>query len=173
MYHDAAGKVDHAPAHEQPFGVPGHVSQRTVDEEEKEHHEEHVGRKTYTLGEGTRDERWGDDGELHLEQGKQCQRNRGTTQYIACGCRIDRTTHIMKHRECQRITNHTAYIVAKAKRETNDHPKHGYQSHGDKRLQHRRDHILRTYHAAVEERQTWCHHQNENRGCNEPRHVGR
>ena len=123
MYHDAAGKVDHAPAHEQPFGVPGHVSQRTVDEEEKEHHEEHVGRKTYTLGEGTRDERGGDDGELHLEQGKQCQRNGCSAQNIAGRGGVDFCTYILEHEERQRITDDTANIVAKAQREANDYPK--------------------------------------------------
>ena len=56
------------------------MGQRTVDDEEEKHHEEHIGRETYTLSKRTRNQRWCDDGELHLEEGEQGQRNRGTAQ---------------------------------------------------------------------------------------------
>ena len=153
--------------------MPCHVSQRTIDDEKEKHHEEHIGRKPHTLCKRTRNQRRGDDGKLHLEQGKQRQRNRGTAQHVACRSGIDGSAYVMKHGECERIADHAADVVAKAQREADHHPQHRNQSHGDKRLQHRRDDVLRTHHAAIEKRQTRCHHQHKNSGGNQPRHISR
>ena len=104
--------------------MPRHVRQRTVDHEKEEHHEKHIGRKAHTLSKRTCDQRRGDDGELHLEQGEQCQRDGCTAQDVACRSGIYIGTHTVEHRERQRIANHTADIIAKAQRETYDHPEH-------------------------------------------------
>ena len=151
--------------------MPCHMSQRTIDDEEEENHEEHICREAYTFCKRTGNQRRCNDGKLHLKQGKERQRYRCTTQDVSCRCGIDLSTNVLKHQERQRIANDTTDVVAKAQRETDDHPQHRNQSHSDKRLEHRRNYILRSYHAAVEERQTWRHHQHENRGCNQPSHI--
>ena len=104
--------------------MPRHVSQRTVDEEEEENHKEHIGREAHTLSKRARNQRRRDDGELHLEQGKERQRDGGTTQDVACRRCIDLGTYVLEHQERQRITNNTSNIVAKAQREANDYPEH-------------------------------------------------
>ena len=71
MNDDATGKIYYTPAKEKPLGMPCHVGQRTVDKEKEEHHEEQVCREAHPLGKRPRNERGRDDGELHLEQGKQ------------------------------------------------------------------------------------------------------
>ena len=152
--------------------MPRHVGQRTIDKEEEKHHEEHVSRKAYTLSKRARDQRGRDDGKLHLEEGEQCQGYRRTTQYIASGCGIDGPSYPMEHRERQGIADHTTDVVAKTQREADHHPEDRNQSHGDKRLQHGRDDILRPHHTTIEERQTWRHHQHENSGRDQPSHIG-
>ena len=83
MHHDTTGEVNHAPFHEESLRMPRHVGQRTVDDEEEKHHEEHVGREAYALSKRARDQRRRNDSELHLEQGKQCQWNRRTKENLA------------------------------------------------------------------------------------------
>ena len=38
------------PLHKESLGMPRHVGQRTIDDKEEEHHEEHIGREAHTLG---------------------------------------------------------------------------------------------------------------------------
>ena len=103
--------------------MPRHVGQRTVDEKEEEYHEEHVGREAHALSKGASDKRWRDDGKLHLKQGKQSQRNGGTTQHVASRRGIDFGTYILEHQERQGIANDATDIVTKTQRETDDYPK--------------------------------------------------
>ena len=79
MHHDASGKVDMAPLHEQTLWMPRHVGQWTVDHKEEKHHEEHIGRETHTFGKRPCNQRRGDDGKLHLKQGIESQWNSGST----------------------------------------------------------------------------------------------
>ena len=77
MYHYPSGEVMDMHQGEEPLGMPGAMGQRTVDKDDPENHEEQVARETHSLGKRASDERRGDDGKLHLEQGEQRQGNRG------------------------------------------------------------------------------------------------
>ena len=160
------------PAAEQSLGMPCHVGQRTIYHEEEKHHEEHISGKPHPFGKRTRNERGGDDGKFHLEQREERQWDCSTTQYVSCRSGINTTTHTLKHQERQRIAYHTADVVAKAKRESYNHPQDRNQAHGDKRLEHGGNHILRSYHATIEKRQSRCHHQHKDGGGNQPSHIG-
>ena len=66
--HDSPpGEVEDAGLHEEAVRVPGHVGQGAVDEDGEEDDEDQVGGEADTLGNGTGNQRRGDDGELELE----------------------------------------------------------------------------------------------------------
>lgn len=79
--HDrAAGEVQDAGLVEQALGVPHHVRQGRVQEDGEERDEDHVRREAHTLGQGTRDQRGRDHGELQ-GGGTARRQNKGMRQH--------------------------------------------------------------------------------------------
>ena len=78
----------------------------------------------------------------------------------------------MEHREGRWIANDPANVISKTQGKADNHPQHGDETHGNERLEHRGDNILSPHHTAVEERQSWRHHQHKDGSRNQPSHIG-
>lgn len=152
--------------------MPRHVGQRTVDEDEKPDHEKQVRREAHSLGKGAGDERGGDDGKLHLEEGIEGQGDGGTTQYLARGGGEGVCSHALKHEEGGGVADDAADVVAKGEAEAEDHPQDTDDSHGDETLQHGGNNVFGSHHTAIEEGETRGHHEHEDGGRDEPCHIG-
>ena len=128
------------------------------------------------LGKRSRDERGGDDGEFHLKECEQGQRNRGSGDAYLRG-NVFRVGHVgdadvVKHEEVCGIAYDVPDVVAESEAEPEDHPYDADHAHYDKALKHCRNHVLDPDHAAIEERQARSHHQHEYRGSDHPCHIG-
>ena len=84
-----------------------------------------------------------------------------------------RLTHAVEHEEGQRIPQESAQAVAERQAETHGQPDQADQTQGHDALEHRRDHVLQTDHAPVEEGQAGRHQQHQRRGRQHPGHIAR
>ena len=170
MNDDAAREVVDADAHQvvqKAVWMPRPVRKRAVDEHAEEHHEHEVRREANALRERARDERRRDDGELHLEESEERERDGRRDRHVHL------RAHAAEHEELRRVADQaeSAHVVAETKRESEHHPEHRDDAHRDETLENRGDDVLAPHHAAVEEREAGRHHQHEDRRGDHPGDV--
>ncbi|MNZ66102.1 hypothetical protein D3C78_843140 [compost metagenome] len=166
VHHGAAGEVEHAPVpHQAAVAGPDHVRDRCIHQGEPDAHEDQHRGELHPLGEGTDDQRRGDDREGHLEGdeyrlGEQRRRRgqarrrhasqEGFGQAADEGIEVDYTLL------------HTGGIERQAI--AVNHPQHTDQAGDRKALHHYREHVLGTHHTAVEQGQARDGHE-QHQGC--------
>ncbi|MNP13378.1 hypothetical protein D3C76_1056570 [compost metagenome] len=162
MHHGATGEVQHAPVpHQGAVAAPDHVRDRRIDQGEPHRGEDQHGGELHALGEGTDDQRRGDDGEGHLEgdedafregRGQAIHRQaieEGLVQTTDEGAEVGYTFFHAGRIEGQAVT-------------VND-PQDADQRGDGEALHHHRQHVLGAHHAAVEQRQAGNGHQQHER----------
>ncbi len=152
VHHDAAGKVEHAPAL-QNSPAPNHVHEGEVNEGEPSRQKQAVGLEAHAIGEGARNERRGDDGEHHLVSNED---HHGDGVVRGRSCEIDAVqAGVME------IADDAVPVPAEAQRISVQIPDDGGPAHRDKALDHDGEDVLASYQAAVEESEAWGHQHDE------------
>ena len=157
----APGEVDRVQAAraEKPAAPLG-VRERAVDDQRPQADEDQVAAEAHPLAERPRDERRGDDGELHLERHVHQRRNRG-------GVAVRRAVDAAQHHVLQ-AADHPPVIGAERQRVPHDHPQQADHADRHEGLDHRRDHVLRAYQPSVEQREPRHHEEHQRRRGQHP-----
>ncbi|MNE37730.1 hypothetical protein D3C80_1315970 [compost metagenome] len=163
MHHGATGEVQHAPVpHQAAVAGPDHVGDRCVDQGEPHGHEDQHRGELHALGEGTDDQRRGDDGEGHLEGDEHAFREgadqavRGQAAEKRLGQPADEGV------EVDDPLLHAGGVEGQAV--AVEDPQHADQAGDGEALHHHRKDVLGTDHAAVEQRQAGDGHEQDQRG---------
>ena len=152
--HVASRKVDRADRRERTALAPYHVGDGIVHHERPEQHEQHERLEAHAPGDGTRDERRGDDGEHHLEQGICKKRDAG------CIRSSFRGTDAVHHHVLE-TADDAAMVLPEREREAHDDPQHGLEPNGAHGREYVVDHVLAPAKAPIEEREPRCHKQHQ------------
>ena len=160
VHHGAAREVEHAHGAEPPAS-PYPVADRCVHQRQPRTHEDQHGGELHALGKRADDQRRGNDGEGHLEGHEDRFRNRSIEGINADAFheRFAQTTPIRPG-------------VAEGDAVGIQRPQHGDQCGNGEALHHRRQHVLGSHHAGVEQRQARDrHHQHQRRRGQHPGRV--
>ncbi len=170
MHHGAAGEVQHAPVpHQAAVTGPDHVRDRRIDEGEPYGHEHQHRGEFHAFGEGADDECRGDDGEGHLEGDEHAFREGADQAVDGQAAEKGALQPTDEGAEVGHARFHAGGIEGQAV--AVDHPEDAHQAGDGEALHHHRQHVLRTDHAAIEQRQAGNGHEQHQRGGGE--HPGR
>ncbi|CRQ21749.1 hypothetical protein PAERUG_E3_London_17_VIM_2_03_09_05208 [Pseudomonas aeruginosa] len=165
VHHGAAGEVQHAPVpHQGAVTAPDHVRDRRVDHGEPDRHEDQHRRELHALGEGADDQRRSDDREGHLEGDEHAFREQRGGGSQAVGGETAEEGLVQSADEGIEVEDallHPGGIERQAV--AIDHPENGDQAGDGEALHHDRQHVLRSHHAAVEQRQAGDGHEQDER----------
>ncbi|MNI63954.1 hypothetical protein D3C73_1193680 [compost metagenome] len=171
VHHGAASEVEHAPVpHQRAITAPDHVRDRRVNQGEPDAHEHQHCRELHAFGEGTHDQRRGDDGEGHLEGNEdrfreQCGSRRQAVRRYAAEERLGEAAD--EGIEVEHALFHTGGIEGHAV--TVNDPENAHQAGDGKALHHHREYVLRTHHTTVVQGQARDgHEQHQRRGSQHP-----
>ncbi len=155
--HDrSTGEVEGALACEPPAGKD-HVRDRRVHDDQPHGDEDHVGGELHPVSSRSRDQRWRDDRERHLERAEQHERDRERSEEpIRIG---QRGPDILHPREVEVADEALVARVAERQAEGDRAPQDPEDPHREEVLHQHAEHVLRADHAAVEERQARGHEQ--------------
>jgi hypothetical protein len=157
--HGAAGEVEDAVRVEPTALGPHPVSQRAVDKRHPQRDEHQVAAQAHPLGERPRDQGRRDDRELALEH----HEHQLGDALVAEHRRVVEAGQADQRRV---PADQPALAVAEGQAVADHHPLHADHRHRQKRVHHRRQHVLAADHAAVEQGQAG-HHQEHERGADQ------
>ena len=161
MHDGAAGKVEHAPLKEPAIRRPHPMGQGAVDESCPQHDEDDVAAKAHAFGDGARDERRRDDGELALKHDK--NEFRDALIAVELSMRDSGQSQIGPIK-----TEEAAHGLPEGEAVAHQHPLHADDGHGDEAVHHGVEHAARAHHATVKQGQPWDHQQNHRRAGEHP-----
>ncbi|MNP22910.1 hypothetical protein D3C76_1156000 [compost metagenome] len=165
MHHGAASEVQHAPVpHQRAITAPDHVRDRRIHQGEPDAHEHQHRGELHALGEGTDDQRRGNDGEGHLEGDEHRLREQRGGRSEAVGGdtaekRLGEATD--EGIEVEHALFHTRGIEGHAV--AVDDPENAHQTGDREALHHHREHVLGTHHTAIEQGQARDGHEQHQR----------
>ncbi|MCY1294157.1 hypothetical protein D9M70_434400 [compost metagenome] len=158
VHHGATGEVEHAPVpHQRAVAAPHHVRDRRVDQGEPHCGEDQHGGELHALGEGTDDQRRGDDGEGHLEGDEHAFREGGGQAVHRQAAEEGLVESADEGAEVGDALLHPGGIEGQAVAVGD--PEDADQRGDGEALHHHREYVLGTHHAAVEQRQAGDGHQ--------------
>ena len=143
------------------------MGDRRIHQREPDAHEYQHRGELHALGEGTDDQRRGNDGERHLEGDEHAFRH-GAGEAVGRQATQECTPKSADERiEVGDACFHARRVERQAV--AVDHPQDAHQAGDGEALHHDREDVLGTDHAAVEQRQAWNRHEQHQRsGCEHP-----
>ena len=171
VHHGAASEVQYAPVPQQAaVAGPDHVCDRCIHQGEPDAHEHQHRGELHALSESTNDQRRGDDGEGQLEHDEHAFRYGVAQARRRYASQESFRQATDKGVEVNHPLFHASHVEHQAV--TVDNPQQTDQTGDSKALHHHRQDVLRTDHAAVEQRQTRNgHEQHQHAGNQHPRGV--
>ena len=163
VHHGAAGEVDHPCVPQQrAVTAPDHVGHRRVDHGEPHGHEDQHGGELHALGEGTHDQRRGDDGEGHLEGDEHAFREGADQAFLG---QVDQEGVVQAADDGVDV-EHTGFHAfgAEGQAVAVGEPEDAHQAGDGEALHHHRQDVLGTHHAGIEQRQAGDGHEQHQGG---------
>ena len=130
--------------------TPDHVDEGEIDEEEPGDEEEEIGFEADAVGEGARYEGGCDDGEHHLIDDEDIERDAGIASEGRGGVNTDEEGVV-------EVADDAALSAAEAEAVADREPDDVDDRHADEALDHDGEDVLASDEAAVEEGEAWSH----------------